>query len=83
MRNTQTAAQGDILQSPIINPQSAIPQLTVGKIRQNTTECNRTLQKLVPARAHARALRWFRFGNRSAPCRRSTPASISRNVCTN
>ena len=77
MRNTQTAAQGDILQSPIINPQSAIPQLAVGKIRQNSTEYNRTLQKLVPARAHARALRWFRLGNRSAPCRRSTPDSIS------
>ena len=79
MRNTQTAAQGDILQSPIINPQSAIPQLAVGKIRQKATECDRTLRKLV----RARAFRWFRLGNRSAPYRRSTPVSISRDLCTN
>ena len=51
MRDTQTAAQGDILQFPIINPQSAIPQLAVGKIRQKATECDRTLRKLVRARA--------------------------------
>ena len=51
MRDTQTAAQGDILQSPIIDPQSAIPQLAVGKIRQKATECDRTLGKLVRARA--------------------------------
>ena len=79
----QTQAQGDTLQSPIINPQSAIRnqqsallQLALGRTRQNPTECGEN------SCAHARGIShviptWSRSGPpTSFPRRRESRAFI-------